>query len=122
MQFDLPTRRRSHEARRAPLVRRRRRPHADIDLFAESLADDTQTPTLRHIEETESSRMIKDALYELPVRQRTALMLVHYSDLSNREAATVMGISVDAIESLLARGRRTLKVLLSHHKEHMWDG
>lgn len=49
------------------------------------------------------------ALAALPVRQREALVLTYYQDLSNAEAAGAMQISVDAMESLLARARRTLK-------------
>ena len=53
----------------------------------------------------------KIALDQLPERQCTAIMLCTLKGLSNDEAATVMGISVNALESLLARGRRNLKKL-----------
>ena len=49
----------------------------------------------------------------LPDRQRQALSLVYFEGLSNIEAAAVMEVSVDAIESLLARARRSLKESLS---------
>lgn len=49
------------------------------------------------------------ALALLPARQREALVLTYYQELSNAEAASAMQISVDAVESLLARARRTLK-------------
>lgn len=52
------------------------------------------------------------ALATLPERQRTALVLSHYEELGNVEAAAVMEISVEALESLLARGRRRLRELL----------
>jgi len=38
-----------------------------------------------------------------------ALSLVYFENMSNIEAAAAMEISVEAIESLLARGRRALK-------------
>lgn len=100
---------------------RKRKPHADIDVFADSIADNTGD-AIHHIQESEVSRTIKDALFTLPVRQRTALMLVHYSDCSNREAADTMNISVDALESLLARGRKALKEKLNNHKDKLWEG
>lgn len=53
----------------------------------------------------------KIALGNLPERQRTAIMLCAVRGLSNIDAAIVMGISIDALESLLARGRRKLKKL-----------
>lgn len=49
------------------------------------------------------------ALETLPERQRTAIALCAIKGFSNSEAAIVMGISVDALESLMARGRRKLK-------------
>lgn len=56
---------------------------------------------------------VHDALMQIPERQRSAIVMCHYQELSNKEAAAVMEISVDALESLLARGRRNLKTLLN---------
>ncbi|MFD1745421.1 RNA polymerase sigma factor [Rhizobium helianthi] len=64
------------------------------------LSDDQQGPR------------VERALQELPPRQREAIILVYYQDMSNREAAEVMNISVDALESLLSRGRRALRKIL----------
>lgn len=52
------------------------------------------------------------ALAKLPVRQREALVLQYYQELSNIEAASLMGVSVDALESLLSRARRNMRSLL----------
>ena len=49
------------------------------------------------------------ALSQLPERQAAALSLVHFHELSGAEACEVMGIGREALESLLARGRRTLR-------------
>lgn len=49
----------------------------------------------------------------LPERQKEALSLCALEGLGNKEAAEAMGISVHALESLLARARRTLRVALS---------
>ncbi len=54
-------------------------------------------------------RHIEMALASLPERQRAALILVHYQGFSGREAASALDVSVDALESLLARARRTLR-------------
>ena len=56
---------------------------------------------------------VEAALQQLPERQRTAILLSHYQELGNIEAAAVLGVSVEALESLLARGRRRLKELLA---------
>ncbi len=54
-------------------------------------------------------RAVRRALGELPERQTSAVALVHYLGLTNAEAAETMDISVDALESLRARARRTLR-------------
>lgn len=56
---------------------------------------------------------VRAALAALPPRQRLAIVLCHYQELGNIEAAGLMGVSVEALESLLARGRRTLKTALA---------
>lgn len=61
----------------------------------------------------ELSAQVEEALQELPDRQRMALCLVHYEGLSQSEAADVMEVGVLALESLLARGRRTLRKRLA---------
>jgi RNA polymerase sigma-70 factor (ECF subfamily) len=55
---------------------------------------------------------VMQALTTLPERQRSAIILCHYQELSNKDAATILEVSVDALESLLARGRRNLKTRL----------
>ena len=56
------------------------------------------------------------ALKDLPERQCSAITLCAYNGLNNTEAAKVLNISVDALESLLARGRRTLRRKLNKPK------
>jgi RNA polymerase sigma-70 factor (ECF subfamily) len=55
---------------------------------------------------------VQAALAQLPERQREAIVLCHYQELGNIEAAAVLELSVDALESLLARGRRKLREIL----------
>lgn len=62
---------------------------------------------------------IDEALSKLPDRQRLAITLCHYQELSNIEAAEIMNVSVDALESLLARGRRSLRDKLAPMREHL---
>ena len=50
--------------------------------------------------------------YQAAGRQREAIVLQYYQELSNIEAAAAMEISVEALESLLARARRRLRRLL----------
>lgn len=55
---------------------------------------------------------VDTALQGLPERQRLALMLFHFEGLSQLEVAASMGISDEAVESLLARARRALRAEL----------
>ncbi len=57
----------------------------------------------------DSADRVRSAVQSLPDRQRLALELCHFQGLSNIEAADIMEVSVDAIESLLSRARRTLR-------------
>jgi RNA polymerase sigma-70 factor, ECF subfamily len=65
--------------------------------------------------EGDLSAEVESALKALPERQRLALTLFHYEGLSQVEVGEVMGVSEEAVESLLARARRALKVSLQEH-------
>jgi len=67
---------------------------------------------LAQLEAQDASRRVEGAIKVLPDRQRTALTLFHYEGLSQIEVGRIMGVSDEAVESLLARARRTLKEAL----------
>ncbi len=71
----------------------------------------------RGLQAQDAGRRVAEALRRLPDRQREAIVLCHYQELGNIEAAAVMGISVEALESLLGRGRRALRAALIDLKE-----
>ncbi len=54
-------------------------------------------------------RAVRGAMNGLPKRQAAAVALVHFEGFTNQEAADMLEISVDALESLLARARRRLR-------------
>lgn len=64
---------------------------------------------------------IDRALAALPDRQRTAIVLTHYESLSAKAAGEILGIGVDALESLLARARRTLRIALADEKYELLE-
>lgn len=66
-----------------------------------------QQPIL--IDRARRARALDEALATLPERQAAALTLVHLHGLTAVEAREVLGVGAEALESLLARGRRTLK-------------
>ena len=55
---------------------------------------------------------LEAALRNLPERQRTALNLCFYEELSNQEAADIMGIRLKALQSLIMRAKANLKKTL----------
>ncbi|SDT36798.1 RNA polymerase sigma factor [Pseudomonas fuscovaginae UPB0736] len=93
------------------LRRRRERPLADDEEPVE-VPDSTPAPD-EQLEATVRSKQIAAALAALPERQREAIVLQYYQELSNIEAAALMNISVEALESLLSRARRNLRSYLA---------
>ncbi|OLP57029.1 RNA polymerase sigma-70 factor [Rhizobium rhizosphaerae] len=63
-------------------------------------------------DEEGEARQVERALQALAPRQREAIVLVYYQDMTNRQAAELMGLSIEALESLLSRGRRALAARL----------
>lgn len=57
----------------------------------------------------EQGNAVNAALGELPERQRTAVMLFYNEELSQKEAADVMGITPKAVESLIGRAKEALR-------------
>jgi RNA polymerase sigma-70 factor (ECF subfamily) len=93
----------------ANLVTDRFRKAQSIDLDAAGEIADPEELAPAAMERGRIAQRIDQAVAQLPDRQRLALTLVHFEQFSNIKAAEVMEISVDAVESLLARARRALR-------------
>lgn len=93
---------------------RRRREFVEDGLA--TLADERYSGLPDSIAE-ERRAAVRAAVAELPERQRAALVLCQLQGWSNRDAAVVLEVSVDALESLVARARRTLKKRLLAFQE-----
>jgi RNA polymerase sigma-70 factor (ECF subfamily) len=89
---------------------RRRRALVDEDALAE-LPDGGELPDAALVR-NETVNSVRGAMARLPHRQRTAVLLFHFQDLAQRDAAAIMGISETAFESLLARARRQMRGFL----------
>jgi RNA polymerase sigma-70 factor (ECF subfamily) len=57
----------------------------------------------------QTALQVERAMLALPERQRAAITLVHYEGLDSSEACQVLEVSLEALESLLARARRSLR-------------
>ncbi len=55
------------------------------------------------------------AMDRLPERQRAAVVLTYYEELSNADAAAMLEMNIKAFESLLLRARRALRDMLVEH-------
>lgn len=92
---------------------RRRKEHVPVDSEHACEALDTRPAPDEQLEASAQSRRMAQALDQLPDRQREAIVLQYYQELSNTEAAALMQISVEALESLLSRARRNLRSYLA---------
>lgn len=86
---------RRHKVERAYLAREAGQPLPDSRLPDIDLQDD-----------------LRERLLRLPPRQRAALVLRFYEDLSESDTAEVMRCSPGAVKSLTARGLRALRIEL----------
>ncbi len=60
---------------------------------------------------------LQSALDALPDRQRQAVVLRHIDGLANPQIAAVLGVGIEAVESLTARGKRALQAALAGQKD-----
>lgn len=91
------------------MLRRKPPIHQSIDEeILETLPNEdiTQETALALQQENES---IRYAVQSLPDRQRLAVVLCYFEEMTNPEAAAVMGMHIKALEGLLVRARKALK-------------
>lgn len=92
---------------------RARRP--TVDIADQEIEDGSPNPE-QVLSRKRSETGLRDAVALLPERQRIAISLFHLKDMTADEAAEAMGISVDALESLLRRARKKLKEIMQHQE------
>lgn len=97
--------------------RLRRRRSLGLDEIAEPR---DETPGAEDLLQRQSrSLALQRALHQLPERQQQAVIMRHLDGLSNPDIAEIMGISPRAVESLTARGKRTLTELLIGRRDEL---
>lgn len=90
------------------------------DNFEEHLVDSSEEINDRNASftqrdlgrDSEKIQILNSALDQLPESQRSAIMLCTVQNFSNKEAAVIMDVSVKALESIIARAKRSLKSII----------
>lgn len=86
----------------------------DIDSWKQQEeAQHIEMPQQQILEEQEQIEFLHQAIDKLPENQRTALILNKYEELSYKEIAEVMGISLSSVESLLFRAKNNLEKIFT---------
>ena len=84
---------------------------SDGTRIAERIAGDSARP-LDEAELHEANALVEKAIERLPDDQRTTLVMVEYHNMSYREIAEVLGVTVSAIKMRVKRAREMLREML----------
>jgi len=82
--------------------------HIEID---QKISSNNQSQE-QMLQELAEQQALEKAISDLPVKQKTALNLCVYEEVSNKEAARIMDINVKALESLLMRAKSGIRAAL----------
>ncbi|MCF6317392.1 MAG: RNA polymerase sigma factor [Marinosulfonomonas sp.] len=97
----------------------RLRKRRDVALDAVAEPDDGRASVAQGMIEAQRAAALTAALATLPERQRQAVVLRHLEGATNPEIAQVLEISVEAVESLTARGKRALASALADQRQEL---
>lgn len=81
--------------------------------------EDPAPGVVEALESGDRARALQEALAQLPDRQRQAVVMRHLEEMSNPDIAAAMDMSVEAVESLTARGKRALAALLAGRRAEL---
>ncbi len=88
-----------------------------VDLDAIPEPEDDAASAADRMQDAARVSALNAALDQLPERQRQAVVLRHIEGLSNPELSEIMKISLEAVESLTARGKRALAKALAGQRD-----
>ncbi len=91
--------------------RRKRRARLEPLEAAFAVSDVSEHPD-DALENAARQNLINEAVKRLPEQQQLALTLCFYQELSNDEAAKIMGLHVKALQSLIMRAKSGIKIML----------
>jgi len=73
------------------------------------VADRNEATPERRLGLDELQQRVSEAILSLPINQRIALTLLQYEGCSYEQISAVLGVTVEAVRSLLMRARRALR-------------
>ena len=94
------------------LDRKRRAPWVALEAAGEIV--DPALGAAGQAEQHERERMLAAAIAGLPARQRSAIVLTYGGGMSNAQVADILDTTVSAVETLLVRGKQSLRRALVH--------
>ena len=94
------------------LARKKRLPVTGDEALLHAQADDAPSVETRLAAE-DTRDALHRALEQLTPQQRAAVSLCYFEELTNPEAARILGIHLKALEGLLVRARKSLRGLLN---------
>ena len=90
----------------------RRRPEVALEAWNEDGEGARGRGGEGEMERKERAGAVRDAIAELPLELREAIVLFEFEELSQAEIAVAVGASVKAVEARVARAREKLRVAL----------
>lgn len=100
---------------------RREQPSEEIGRIQDEMAGEFSSP-LENVLSSEEGERLWRAVESLEIRQRTAVVLYYYNQMSTREIAKVMGCLEGTVKSRLFTARRNLRKLLDEgEKEALYE-
>ncbi|MBE0674695.1 MAG: RNA polymerase sigma factor [Bacteroidales bacterium] len=91
----------------------------EVPLAPDIVAGDESNPD-ETMNRNDQAEALRKALASLPENQRTAFVLNKYEDMSYKEIADVMSISMGSVESLIFRAKQNLqKRLFAFYQKNM---
>ena len=103
--------------------KRRTRRRAELQASAAGLLDEHEDDAaVRVLGRVEASADLMQALGELPPRQRVALVLRYFEDLSEADVAEAMGCSVGTVKSTTSRALERLRGTVATNGQNGLNG
>ena len=94
---------------------RREQPSEEIGRIQDEMAGEFSSP-LENVLSSEEREWLWRAVESLEIRQRTAVVLYYYEELSVAETAKTLGVAQGTVKSRLSRARERLRELLNEEE------